>query len=487
MIRKLVITLTLSVSVHFLSAQWDQFRNLDFNETAADSLSGLAYWQTPDFVTASAALTGDGNHNTCLQISGGYEADRPGYVYQHYPVRVADYTKLRISARLKPEAIKDGKGAIYAYTKRGEQWLQYQNLADEQAVAGSGDWREVSVEIWVGPDAETLRIGASLDGSGKLLVDDFQVQLLEKPACEPTAEQWSFMRECMTLIGRHSLYREEFDTVQLMENWKILAGCSEGMKGVYDGLTMILRSIDNHSFYWPAEQVEKWQNTSSDPQADVPFSKGHHIDEEYAYLWMPYLGSGDSVTQVRFADQLHALIDSLDRTGLRGWVLDLRDNQGGNCWPMLAGIGPILGEGICGYFQEGENWQSWSYRSGASYLLEKKLTEVSGKPYKPYRENPPVAVLTGPRTSSSGEIVAVAFKNRPGSKLFGQHSGGYTTGNQNHTLSDGSMLFLAQSVYADRDRTIYSHGVAPDVEVLPAGQADSTLARALEWLRGIER
>ena len=485
--RYFVLFTVLLFSSPGLTAQLTQFRNLDFSLPAPDSLSSQTYWRTPDFVSLETVYPDSQDpENASLLISGTYEADRPAYVYQQYPVRVKEYTKLRVSARLKPGNIEGGKGAIYAYTKRGEVWVQYQNLPEELSVKGTGDWETVSLQIWVGPDAETLRVGTTLDGTGQLWVDDFQIEVLDLPRCEPSKEQQSFMQECMALIGEYSVYKDKIDTTQLLYDWKTLSACAEDMQGVYDGLSMILRSIDNHSFHWPAERVEKWQNTSTDAQADVPFSRGHHIDDHFAYLWMPYLGSGDSVTQVKFADQLHDLIDSLDQPSLRGWVLDLRDNQGGNCWPMLAGIGPILGEGVCGYFLEGEEWQDWSYRSGASANMEEKITEVSRRPYTPYRKNPPVAVLTGPRTASSGEIVAVAFKNRPNARLFGQPSGGFTTGNQNHTLSDGSMLFLAQSVYADRDRNLYLHGVAPDVEVPAGGQVDSTLEMALEWLREVE-
>src|SRR4051812_15802719 len=33
-----------------------------------------------------------------------------------------------------------------------------------------------------------------------------------------------------------------------------------------------------------------------------------------------------------------------------GWIVDIRGNRGGSMWPMLAGVGPILGEGLVGEF-----------------------------------------------------------------------------------------------------------------------------------------
>jgi C-terminal processing protease CtpA/Prc len=36
----------------------------------------------------------------------------------------------------------------------------------------------------------------------------------------------------------------------------------------------------------------------------------------------------------------------MDQGNLAGWIVDLRNNGGGNMWPMLTGIGSILGEGV---------------------------------------------------------------------------------------------------------------------------------------------
>jgi C-terminal processing protease CtpA/Prc len=46
-----------------------------------------------------------------------------------------------------------------------------------------------------------------------------------------------------------------------------------------------------------------------------------------------------------FARQIQDTIASRDRDDLIGWIVDLRSNGGGNMWPMIAGLGPILGEG----------------------------------------------------------------------------------------------------------------------------------------------
>ena len=57
-----------------------------------------------------------------------------------------------------------------------------------------------------------------------------------------------------------------------------------------------------------------------------------------------------AVLAAAFADAIQAAIRQADRAELAGWIVDLRGNTGGNMWPMLAGFGPVLGEGTAGFF-----------------------------------------------------------------------------------------------------------------------------------------
>ncbi len=460
------------------TAQFDMFQNLDFSKKDKTNPIGIAHWKAKEDM--EVAILQEDATTQSLCIEGSYEANAPGFFYQQQSVKLKSHIKIRISAAIKIEQLSEGTAGIYCYTKNGEQWLQYKTAKLDSLTDG---WQRVETEIVVSPKADRLRIGASLDGKGKLRVKNFQMALLDIGTCPIGADAKAFMQEVMGVIAAHSLYKDEINTTQLLKDWQYLAACSEDMQGVYNGLSIILQSIDNHSFYWTTEQVQNWQAPSEEEQTpDFPLSKGHRIDEHYAYLWMPHFSSGDSLTGVHFATHMQQLIDSLDHKNLKGWVLDLRQNQGGNCWPMLAGIGPILGEGICGYFKAEEELMTWSYANGTSYIDETSQYSVE-QPYAPLNKKIPIAVLTGGKTASSGEVVTLAFKNRPNTKSFGQHTGGYSTGNANHTLSDGSMLFLASSVYADRAQNVYPRGIAPDMEVLEEEGKDAPLEAALTWLR----
>lgn len=110
------------------------------------------------------------------------------------------------------------------------------------------------------------------------------------------------------------------------------------------------------------------------------------------------------------------------------------------------------------------------------------------EPYTLRRPDPPVAVLTGPGTGSSGEAVVTAFRGRPHTRSFGQATRGLSTSNSTIRLDDGALLILTTAVFTDRTGRRYGGPIPPD-EQLPSGDDDGGVAqdvvvqRALQWLR----
>jgi C-terminal processing protease CtpA/Prc len=149
-------------------------------------------------------------------------------------------------------------------------------------------------------------------------------------------------------------------------------------------------------------------------------------------------------------------------------------------WPMVAGIGPLLGDGVFGYFIDPTGLENvLEYRDGASSdngVIQQRVDA----PYRVRRRLPRVAVLTDNATASSGEATALAFRGRPDARSFGMPTCGLSTAVENYPMSDGAMLNLAISVMADRTRAKYGANVAPD-EILPDPQ--QTVDRAVQWLQ----
>lgn len=111
---------------------------------------------------------------------------------------------------------------------------------------------------------------------------------------------------------------------------------------------------------------------------------------------------GDPAT--RFAASIQRAIEASDRPGLAGWIVDLRGNFGGNMWPMIAGVGPVLGEGVVGWIIYNNREYEREYRNGASLSLGEAFTKVA-EPYTLLKPFPRVAVLTDAGTVSAAEAV----------------------------------------------------------------------------------
>lgn len=184
------------------------------------------------------------------------------------------------------------------------------------------------------------------------------------------------------------------------------------------------------------------------------------------------------------AARWQAVIQDQDNGHRCGWIVDLRGNTGGNMWPMLQGAAPLLrittgaieDVGAIATSDEPSRWQLTpsSVRLGARVIVD------LGTPgYRLKQPGAPVAVLTGPRTASSGEATVLAFRGRPQTRSFGQPTAGMSTANEMRPLVDGSALLLTTSVMRDRNGRGDGLKIEPDQRI--EGDA-ATVAAAQAWL-----
>ncbi|MGH7696801.1 MAG: S41 family peptidase [Gemmatimonadaceae bacterium] len=190
--------------------------------------------------------------------------------------------------------------------------------------------------------------------------------------------------------------------------------------------------------------------------------------------------SGTAEQALTFADGLQSTIRAADHDSIIGWIVDLRSNGGGNMWPMIAGIGPVLGEGLAGYFIGPTGVESnWEYRSGASWNAGFRVQSVT-TPYTLRKERPKVAVLIDNGIASSGEATLIAFIQRPNTRTFGTATCGLSTANQGFPIQDGALLNLTVAVMADRTKRKFGDQIPPD-ELVP--DPTEMVWRAIAWLR----
>lgn len=200
--------------------------------------------------------------------------------------------------------------------------------------------------------------------------------------------------------------------------------------------------------------------------------------------------SGGGVRGNAYAARLHAAVVK----GARhcGQVLDLRGNTGGNQWPMMAGISPLLGNGPQGaeIGPGGErrhyavlNPGRVSVAEGADAGLT--LAEVAGATAAPDLKGQAVAVLIDGMTASSGAGVAISLHGRRNTRFFGERSHPTTSSNEGFVLADGTNIVVTTTLMADRDWKTFPGGISPDVTVAATAGRDAPLDAALLWLGNV--
>ncbi|TXC66747.1 hypothetical protein FSC37_15815 [Piscinibacter aquaticus] len=236
---------------------------------------------------------------------------------------------------------------------------------------------------------------------------------------------------------------------------------------------------DGHSHLLPAPTAAS--NALHAEDADIP----HAVLGRASYVALPRFVAMSDDASSRFASRVRMLLDTASaRPDHCGWILDLRSNSGGNMYPMLAGLWPLLGDGDLGHFDFPSGRKAWGMESGSFPGRMPSLRALP--PATPVLQRQRVALLIGPRTASSGEIVAIAFAGRHGVRSFGHQTAGQASANRAVPLPDGSILALTVAQVSDRSGRVYPQGIEPDVRLpLPAvaaNSSDEVALAATAWL-----
>ncbi len=308
--------------------------------------------------------------------------------------------------------------------------------------------------------------------------------------CRQKAEQ--LLNEALTFMEKNYYHRSLVDWNDLSAQAHQQLAVADNCDDAYASISWCFKQLgEPHSFIMPPAQTARY--TGEEQLAGTPNVaglvgelRGEWLQDSIGYLTIPWVSSTDSLVCEQIADSIQAIISNLDTRHVTRWIIDLRNNSGGNCWPMLAGIGPLLGDGVYGYFVASGERIPISYHDGSACQGRHVICRVSDEHgYRTHAAKKSIVVLTGRRTISAGEIVALAFKGREQTCLIGQPTAGLTTANATYSLSDKSMLVLTVCQEADCTGHICDGRILPDqlVPTSDAGtDADPVRSAALAWL-----
>ena len=296
-------------------------------------------------------------------------------------------------------------------------------------------------------------------------------------ASGPSPVARAYLDHALELIATHALVRDTVDFDAIRAQAFAAAADAESTADTWPAIRAALSALgDRHSAL-----ITPSQPGAGSTEPALP--SGRVLPGPVGYLSVPAHPGGSPQADTAYADALQTLIYRIEESAPCAWVVDLRDNPGGNMWPMLAGLAPLLGDGVVGAFAPPAETPTRWWVDGGNAGSGERLQAASHYAVEIAGPTPIVAVLTGPRTASSGEAVAVAFRGHPGARSFGEPTHGVTTGNRGFRLDDGAVLFIAASRFADRTGDVVSGALAPDNPVA----ADEALAAATAWLHGHAR
>ncbi len=288
----------------------------------------------------------------------------------------------------------------------------------------------------------------------------------------PILSSQAYLTAALDIMQQHSVNRKSINWTELRQEAFVDAKGAKTPAETYSAIQLTLSALgDHHSFFIDPQHAQQLGTTplTSDEQPH-----GQLLAPGIGYLELPGFEGSQRAAQ-GYVTLAQNVIRTADRMGTCGWVVDLRNNDGGNMWPMLDGVGPVLGNGIVGSFVEPDgSKQVWSYLNGQAQLAGSTILEAES-PYHLKSALPPVAVLTGPKTASAGEAIVVAFRGRPTTRSFGEPTYGVPTANEEFTLRDGAILVLTVGLDADRSGRTYESAIPPDQVVpLDASQIGTT-------------
>jgi carboxyl-terminal processing protease len=458
--------------------------------TAAWVLGGSATTRDALSDTASpAAASGGagrvtGSAVTLRRVAPGVTAGEFGSATALAPAAPYRGKRARLRAEVRTDGADGGATLWIRVDGPGGTMIEIDNAPYSRRYGTTG-WAVDSVTVDVPAASERIAFGALLSGGGEIAARGVRLVAVEPPPADApvAAEARRLVDSALAIARTHSLWRDtiSWDAVAA-DMRRRLAGAS-GVRDAYPVVAALARRLgDHHSFFMaptmgmprPAAAGGAAPVARAEPDVETRWL----ARERVGYLRVPAHGGGDPEASRAYVVRARTAIAAQRDSGACGWVVDLRTNGGGNMWPMLGALRPLLGEAPLGAFRSPTDTMVWSARGiGAA-------VDPYGPAFAPLPDltAAPVAVLTGPRAASSGEAVATAFRGRPATRTFGTPTAGLSTANRGFSLPGGGSLVMTVSVYVDRTGKEYGHEMLPDEQVAEVAGADAPLDAALAWL-----
>lgn len=165
-------------------------------------------------------------------------------------------------------------------------------------------------------------------------------------------------------------------------------------------------------------------------------------------------------------DQFKTEMEELENDGMKGLIVDLRDNPGGNLDTVCEILDEFLPEGTIVYTEDKDGNRVETKESDEEHQFTK-----------------PLAVLVNEKSASASEVFTGAIQDYGTGTIVGTQTYGKGIVQTLYSLSDGSCLKITTAQYfTPNGRNIHGTGITPDIvlEKTDDGQTDNQLEKAME-------
>ena len=282
----------------------------------------------------------------------------------------------------------------------------------------------------------------------------------------PSAERYG--KDALATIGKNGIYSGSNEWKSTYEECLKMIENAKSYEDTYPAIKKALSVCGGkHSMLMTKSES---QSTSDSYDEVLPTVS---LNGDIAVIKLPdFLGTAEAGR--KYAKVAEDFIHE-NRDKIKGVVLDLRGNTGGDMGPMATAVSSLLPDGELMYYH---------YRNhDVPVTLKDRVISNAGTGgkslYPDEKLKVPVAILTDGMTASSGEALTLCFRGLENVKTFGAPTAGYTSVNMLYSLYDGAQLYL--TVAFDKART---GEVFEETPIEPDVVTDSPLEAALEWLGG---
>lgn len=302
----------------------------------------------------------------------------------------------------------------------------------------------------------------------------------------------------LLILKQHSLYADRVNWNDIQQKVYDSATSATTKAETFAALTIAFKTLgDKHAAYYQYDDEYRIDNSElmarySD-SIKVAWSRGpgviSRVINEVAYINIPFMGVNKQQDIDKYANWIYDAVIALQAKKPAAWIIDLRLNGGGNIRPMLTGLAMFFKDGIVSYYidRDGKATDEAAFSKGDFMIDGAKQATIKNKvaAFKPVK----VAVLIGPGTASSGEGVAVVFRQRKNTRLFGERSAGLANATNGFVFNNNNAYFLISTAYiGDKQKKILPESVMPDVlikgnDAFGDIENDIVVKEALKWLK----